>query len=147
MAAMKNKNRTGGHGANTVSGGKTVCAVAMIVLYVIQFFVFPGLFPVYFRTSNEAFAMYYISAAAVILAGSWIGKAGALEWAAGDLIYLFLIFLYSADGAYGLNTGIAGTVHDWKLIGLELFLCGIVLFIMQCIIASAVHAVRKMTDS
>ncbi|MDY4969720.1 MAG: hypothetical protein SO101_05600 [Lachnospiraceae bacterium] len=138
MMIIKNKNRTGGYRKCYLPCG------AMMFLYILQFLVFPRLFPVYFRTSNESTAMYYISTAVVILAVSWIAEPGIVRWIAGDMIYLFLVFLYSSDGAYGWNTGIMRKVHDWKLMGLELTVCAVMLLVFQCIAAAAVRIFRKV---
>ncbi|MDO4413569.1 MAG: hypothetical protein Q4C20_00680 [Erysipelotrichaceae bacterium] len=78
-------------------------AILMFILYVIQFLVFPRLFPNYYRVSNEATALYWLSFAVVVTVGVIKGSDHIIDWIPGNILYLICMKIYSAGGAYNVQ--------------------------------------------
>lgn len=74
--------------------------IFMVLLYLVQFCVFPNLFPIYYPRSNEAFVLYYVTLlTTAILCAAFI-SIKPVDYILGDIVYFFLATLYSANGAY-----------------------------------------------
>ena len=78
-------------------------AILMFILYVIQFLVFPRLFPNYYRVSNEATALYWLSFAVIVAVGVIKGSDHIIDWIPGNILYLICMKIYSAGGAYNVQ--------------------------------------------
>ena len=85
--------------------------ITMAILYAIQFIILPLLLDTYFPgSSNEATAIFWASSCIVMIIGFWFVSQRLMSWFIADAIYLGLILLYSAEGAYGI--GLRGITLD-----------------------------------
>lgn len=82
----------------------------MLLLYVIQFVLFPRITPQYYPKSNEASAIFVISCGTILALGTLAINAKIKHWIPADLIYIMLVLLYSGHGAYGF--GMSGITLD-----------------------------------
>ncbi len=80
-----------------------VSILAMILLYIIQFIIFPHIFVKYYPQSNESFAIFIITSMIVIVLSTYLYKISMIQWILSDLIYLLFIWTYPAQGAYGIG--------------------------------------------
>lgn len=113
-------------------------AVLMIVVYLVQFVVFPSLLPNYFPTSNEASWMHRGTLLVAILGGGiWI-SANLKYWVLADIIYLWLPCLYSANGAYGVRISLNSKIQS---ILFETTLNAIFILAVQALILGILHVI------
>ena len=77
--------------------------ITFIMLYILQFFLFPKIASRYFPLSNEVMVFLYGSLAIVIVLVELWMKINIKHWFIGDLVYLLLIFIYHGRGLYGIG--------------------------------------------
>lgn len=105
----------------------------MLCLYAVQFFVFPWMFPVYFRISNEATALYWLSFAFVVVIGVWMNARKLSAWLPGNVLYLICVRIYSANGAY--NAQLNGHSRTkWFVLVFLIYLAELVIFQLAIIL-------------
>lgn len=115
--------------------------ILMFFLYVVQFLIFPWLFPNYYRISNEATALYWISFAFVVFAGVIRGSKSIVDWLPGNVLYLICMKIYSANGAY--NAQLDGHYRvKWFLLTLLIYVAELILF--QLLIIVFISILRKI---
>ena len=116
----------------------------MFCLYVVQFLIFPWIFPFYYRISNEATALYWISFAFAVFIGVVLGSKSILDWIPGNVWYLICVKIYSANGAY--NAQLEGHYRvKWLLLTLLIYMVEFVVF--QLLIITLVGIARKILES
>lgn len=115
----------------------------MAFLYIVQFLVFPQLFPNYFRTSNEAIGMYWLSMILVLLLGGWFFSNKLRDWFLGDLVYIILPCIYSANGAYGV--GYENYYHITSVL-IEMLFSASILVILQWVVLTLFRKILKDRD-
>lgn len=113
----------------------TEAAFLMFLLYIIQFLVFPSLFPNYFRVSNEAVALYWISFALVVLIGNMKGVSDIAAWFPGDALYLICVKIYSANGAYNVRLDEHYQLK-WLLLSIGIYAAELILFQLLLIVSA-----------
>ncbi len=84
--------------------------IVSVALYLVQWIALPPLLPQFFPRSNEAYMLFAIFAIVAAGLGIFVLKCRAQHLLAADLVYLLLILLYPAGGAYGI--GISGISLD-----------------------------------
>lgn len=114
--------------------------ILMLLLYIVQFLLFPQIFPNYYRISNEATTLYWISFAFVVFVGAWSGLKSIIDWLPGNLWYLVCIGVYSANGAYNAQLD---EHYKIKLILLTALIYMLELVVFQFIIIKLVNVVHK----
>lgn len=115
--------------------------ILMFFLYVVQFLIFPWLFPNYYRISNEATALYWISFALVVFVGTIRGSKSIVDWLPGNVLYLICVKIYSANGAY--NAQLDGHYRvKWFLLTVLVYMAELILF--QLLIIGFIGILRKV---
>lgn len=116
-------------------------AILMFFLYVVQFLIFPWLFPNYYRISNEATALYWISFALVVFVETIRGSKSIVDWLPGNVLYLICVKIYSANGAY--NAQLDGHYRvKWFLLTVLVYMAELILF--QLLIIGFIGILRKV---
>lgn len=126
-----------------------LCAIIAIV-YFLQFFVFPNLFPKWYPRGNEASAImlliFPVSAVAILKLSK-----NLMSWIIADAIYGFLMFIYDGRGLYGL--GMDGIALDGAEISyhpsmahVTIAILLIILFIFQIFIIALCAFVRRKKE-
>lgn len=114
--------------------------ILMVLLYLIQFIVFPRVFPYYFRISNEATWLFWSTHLLVALVAA-IGISGNfVDWLFADFAYLALIAAYSADGAYGTYLYMYSRASS---VLIELAIIAAVILLFQGFISGIVFLAKK----
>lgn len=88
--------------------------------------------------------MYWGTTIAVVLLCAILVSVKIREWHYGNLVYLVLPILYSANGAYG--TGF-GTYYHLRSVLIEATVIAVRLYILELITISIVKLIRNTTDS
>ena len=114
--------------------------VLMFVLYAIHFLLLPTVFPNYFRTSNEATALYWGSFALIGLIGVAKGSTSIVNWIPGNVIYLICIGFYSANGAYNAQLDSHHRLK-WFLLTALIYMMELLLF--QLLVILFIRILRK----
>lgn len=81
---------------------KLILAIVMLLVYLFQFIIIPGIFPYYYNVSNEATALYLLTITVAVIICCLI-TTKLIDWIVGDFLYLFFIFFYTSNGAYGIK--------------------------------------------
>jgi len=125
--------------------------IALTFLYMIQFLIAPALFPEFYPQSNEAIIMFLSLMLFVEIIGMFIISDHLVHWLLGDLIYMMLMIIYHAEGAYGI--GMVGMSLDGiqlrynKVAALSTIPFILLILVMTQIIAKAikkiVHWIKK----
>lgn len=84
--------------------------VLFLVLYVVQFFIMPNLLANYYPCTNEATIIYLFTVIISVVLGMFFISDKMFYWFIGNLFYFILVYIYSANGAYGI--GIRGITLD-----------------------------------
>jgi hypothetical protein len=111
--------------------------VLMFALYVVHFLLFPNVFPNYFRTSNEATALYWGSFALIGFTGVTKGSTNIMNWIPGNVIYLICMGFYSANGAYNAQLGGHHRLK-WLLLTAVIYMMELILFQLLIILFAGV---------
>lgn len=112
----------------------------MVLLYIVLYIVYPHLFPKYFRMSNEALALYWVTYGIITIIGGCSVSTRISEWLAGDLIWLLLPCIYSAKGAYGTRLGTGINRMDTII---ELCINALVMLVFQSVLLAVVRLIKK----
>ena len=118
---------------------KTGICAAMMALYAIQFIAFPKMFPKYFRITNEAVALYWLSFAMIAFLGGSLVSARISDWIPGNIIYLICVKIYSADRAYNYDLRVTSSI-GWLILRIVINFLELLLF--QLLILGIIHLVR-----
>lgn len=115
--------------------------VLMTILYAIQFLIFPRVFPNYFRISNEATALYWISFTAAVLVGIRLKADHIIDWIPGNIIYLICMKTYSANGAYNAQLDEPRRIK-WLIVYILIYMAEFI--ILQLFLIGVAGVVRRM---
>ncbi len=118
---------------------KTGICTVMMALYAIQFIAFPKMFPKYFRITNEAVALYWLSFAVIAFLGGILISARIGDWIPGNIIYLICVKIYSADRAYNFDLRVTSGI-EWLI--LKIIINFLELLLFQLLILGIIHLVR-----
>lgn len=84
--------------------------LVMIGLYLVQFIIFPEVFPKYYPRSNEATAVFLIPTVLSAVLGIWCFKVKFTGCLIADSVYCAMICIYNGHGHYGI--GLRGIFLD-----------------------------------
>ena len=124
--------------------------VTMTVVYALQFLLLPLLLGAYFPgASNEATAIFWLSAALGLSLGFRFADQRLLSWLIADAFYLALILLYCAEGAYGIGMrGISldgmHTYFDPGAVSFGALICFGEVLVIQLILKGLCCAARRL---
>lgn len=119
---------------------------AWTTLYTVQFLILPRIFPLFFiqgtvfvNISNEASFMYWFSTLFTTVFCAKVISINLLDWMLGDIAYLVLTCIYSANGAYGIGLDSCSSISS---VLFEIFINAVVMFMYQGIILAVFSMVR-----
>ena len=84
--------------------------LGMVIIYVLQFLLFPILFPNFSSGTNEASALFIVPLVAFFVFVNVLSDVNIVRWAIADIIYCILIVIYNGQGLYGI--GVKGIALD-----------------------------------
>ena len=116
-------------------------AIAMLVLYLMHFTVFPKLFAKYYSVSNECIALYWISSIIFYTFLICSVQQKILDWVMGDFVYVIMTAIYTANGAYGF---VISKFHRLAPIVLGIIVEFFILIIVQGIITILIKMLKKL---
>ncbi len=77
--------------------------LGMVIIYALQFLVFPICFPKFYAVSNEASFLFIVPLIAFLVLTNVLIDVNIVRWAIADIIYCILIVIYNGQGLYGIG--------------------------------------------
>lgn len=77
--------------------------LGMVIIYVLQFLVFPICFPRFSAGPNEAKFLFIAPLIAFLVITNILIDVSIVRWAIVDIIYCILIVIYNGQGLYGIG--------------------------------------------
>lgn len=114
---------------------KMIMIASFIVLYLLQFIMFPALFDNYFPRTNECFLLLYVSIVLHCVVGHFMLEKKLTSWMIGMVIYSLLVVIYHGRGLYGIGSvgvSLDGTYPRYDF-GFALIISGIIFFLFNYI--------------
>lgn len=115
-------------------------ALLMLFLYTLHFLLFPLLFPNYFRTSNEATVLFFVSFAFIVVFGIIKVSDKIKDWLLGDLLYALCLPIYTANDAY--NVHLEFMLSIWFFIGILMYMS--IFAVFELLTIGIVHLFQKL---
>lgn len=92
--------------------------IGIIIIYVLQFLVFPKCLSHYYPISNEAWLIFIIPLLTFSMIINILIDVNIVSWAIVDTIYCIMVFTYNGAGLYGIGKRglpIAGASPSYSL--------------------------------
>ncbi len=125
-------------------------ASIVLVMFALQFFAAPAIFPRYFPSSNESAGIFLSTITAFsLLEMLWISDR-LLHWLSGDVLY-FLLMLFLNHGAYGIGwvgVPLDGIVPRYDPMAAPIFVAFYmaITLVIQFVIWSGIRLIRWFLD-
>jgi hypothetical protein len=123
--------------------------IAFVLIYLLQFVLFPGIATNYFPRSNEATIFYFGSFTLLIIVLEFCITSNIKLWLLGDIIYIALVFVYHGKGLYGIGLkGItldgAQPQYDFKFAVVSIGIYALYIIIIEVIVKVFAAVTRKL---
>ena len=116
-----------------------VLILSIVVIYALQFLVFPKCLPQYYPVSNEAWSILIIPLIVFSVLTNTLIDVNIGRWAIVDIIYCVMVLVYNGMGFYGIGKrglsidGMASS-YSFELAVITILLITLVLFFFQMLV-------------
>lgn len=126
--------------------------IIIVIIYVIQFFLFPNCFTQYYPVSNEAIFILIIPLIILSIVGNVISDVNIRIWAIVDAIYGVMLGIYNGMGFYGIGMrGVSldgmSPIYSLELAVITILIIVLALLIFQLLIRILRLAIIKVKKS
>ncbi|MBO7253981.1 MAG: hypothetical protein J6V36_01615 [Clostridia bacterium] len=123
--------------------------LGMVIIYALQFLVFPICFPRFSAGSNEASFLFIVPLIAFLVLTNILIDVNIVRWAIADLIYCVLVVVYNGQGLYGIGKrgiNLDGNVpkYSFEAAVMSSVVIALAVFVLQTLILLAKKVYLRM---
>lgn len=129
-----------------------VLILSIVVIYALQFLVFPKCLPQYYPVSNEAWSILIIPLIVFSVLTNTLIDVNIGRWAIVDIIYCVMVLVYNGMGFYGIGKrglsidGMAPS-YSFELAVITILIITLVLFFFQMLVRAIRLVYLKINNS
>ena len=129
-----------------------VLILSIVVIYALQFLVFPKCLPQYYPVSNEAWSILIIPLIVFSVLTNTLIDVNIGRWAIVDIIYCVMVLIYNGMGFYGIGErglsidGMASS-YSFELAVITILIITLVLFFFQMLVRAIRLVYLKIKNS
>lgn len=129
-----------------------VLILSIVVIYALQFLVFPKCLPQYYPVSNEAWSILIIPLIVFSVLTNTLIDVNIGRWAIVDIIYCVMVLVYNGMGFYGIGKrglsidGMAPS-YSFELAVITILIITLVLFFFQMLVRAIRLVYLKIKNS
>ncbi len=126
--------------------------LGIVVIYLLQFLMFPNCLSKYYPVSNEAWSILLVPLLVFSVFVNIILDVNVARWAIADILYAIMVIVYSGPGLYGIGTrGFAidgmSPVYSLELTVLTALVIAVALFSVQILVRAIRLVLLKVMKS